>query len=126
MQLCLLKVLGRSVAISIARISTALSSRPFAFTKSSLQTMAQALPSLVGLYRQTVSGGRERGKEGGKESGGEEKEKRKKGRGGRRESIVPYMYLVVYTGTAWGYQNTTELLLYTTRWLLTRWMFTLQ
>ena len=49
MQLFSLNVLGRSVAISMARISTAFPSSLLAFTKSPLHTMAHALPSLVGL-----------------------------------------------------------------------------
>ena len=43
------KVLLKSVAISIPRISTALFSRPCFFTNSSLAKMAAALPSDVGL-----------------------------------------------------------------------------
>jgi hypothetical protein len=51
MQLSSLNVLGRSVAMSIAMISTAWLSNLRLLTKSSLQTMAAALPSDVGLHK---------------------------------------------------------------------------
>ena len=50
MQLSSWKVLGRSVASSMATISTACASRPCLLTKSSLHSTAAALPSEVGLY----------------------------------------------------------------------------
>ncbi len=50
MQLPSLKVLGRSVAISMATMSTAFSCRLCFLTNSSLHSTAAALPSDVGLY----------------------------------------------------------------------------
>ena len=93
MQLRSLKVLGRSVAISMARIWTALFSSPFALTKFSLHTIAQALPSLVGLRwceieRVGSGGGVERWREwrdvGSEGRGGESGEW---GRGGEMERV---------------------------------------
>ena len=76
MQLFSLNVLGRSVAISMARISTAFPSSLLAFTKSPLHTMAHALPSLVGLV-----GKEEREREGASEVGREGEWGGGKGRG---------------------------------------------
>ena len=56
MQLLSWKVEGRSVAISIPRISTALASSPRSRTKSSEASTAAAPPSEVGQHCSLVSG----------------------------------------------------------------------
>ena len=56
MQLFSSKVLGKSVVIAMPAISTACSSRPCFFTKSSLARIAAPAPSDVGQHCSLVSG----------------------------------------------------------------------
>ena len=56
MQLFSSNVLGRSVAIAMPAISTAVFSSPCFFTKSSLARIAAPAPSLVGQHWSFVSG----------------------------------------------------------------------